>query len=486
MGIKKTNEKFLEELANKNPNFIPLEKYQGNKVNILCRCKICNKTNAIRPSNLLSGKGCKYCSQKRIANLNRKSKEDFIADLAMKNFSVELIGEYINGNTNTLFKCRLCDYEWFARPNHELAGHGCPVCGGSKKKTKEQFVDELAKINPYVVVLGEYVNAKTHIKCKCLVCSNEWNTTTPDKLLQGNGCPNCDKRNKTSFSEQAIFFYMKKVFSDAISRCTNIDGISELDIYIPSKKIGIEYDGFWHKADSKQNFDMEKYRLCKEKGVILYRIRENKFSADDSLYADYVIYRSNPQKIESLENCIYKLCKLLALNIDIDLKRDAFAIRKQYYTKIQDKSIAALFPKIANEWDYELNVGITPEMVFAGSNDLYNWVCAQGHKWKAAPCDRTIAGKGCKVCAHKSTAKKLTKSNESFLNELKKINPNIKVTEQYKTTHVPLSCICLVCGHGSKEIWKASPANLLRGRKCPKCSKKEAAKKISKTKKGNH
>ena len=46
----------------------------------------------------------------------------------------------------------------------------------------------------------------------------------------------------------------------------------ELDIYIPSKKIAIEYDGsFWHENKTKK--DLEKNQKCKKDGIILYRIR---------------------------------------------------------------------------------------------------------------------------------------------------------------------------------------------------------------------
>ena len=64
--------------------------------------------------------------------------------------------------------------------------------------------------------------------------------------------------------------------------------------------------------------------------------------------------------------------------------------------------------------------------------------------------------------------------------QLRQVNPNIEPLEPYKTTPTPILCRCLVC----QNEWPAAPANLLRGRKCPKCSKKAAAVKISETKKG--
>ena len=51
-------------------------------------------------------------------------------------------------------------------------------------------------------------------------------------------------------------------------------GRFELDVFIPSQRLGIEYDGIaWHKEE-KFNREKRKYRLCKEKGVRLIRIKE--------------------------------------------------------------------------------------------------------------------------------------------------------------------------------------------------------------------
>ena len=51
----------------------------------------------------------------------------------------------------------------------------------------------MAKINPNILILGEYINAKTPIRVKCLIDGYEW-SPTPDSLLQGNGCGVCSNK----------------------------------------------------------------------------------------------------------------------------------------------------------------------------------------------------------------------------------------------------------------------------------------------------
>ena len=73
----------------------------------------------------------------------------------------------------------------------------------SKRKTHEEFMNELILIKPEYTVLGEYINCKTSIDCECNICHNKW-SPNPNDMLHGKGCPVCrnkqsgDKRRKTN------------------------------------------------------------------------------------------------------------------------------------------------------------------------------------------------------------------------------------------------------------------------------------------------
>ena len=43
-----------------------------------------------------------------------------------------------------------------------------------KRKTHEEFVAEVNKLNPHIEISGLYVNAESKINCKCNVCGYEW------------------------------------------------------------------------------------------------------------------------------------------------------------------------------------------------------------------------------------------------------------------------------------------------------------------------
>lgn len=63
----------------------------------------------------------------------------------------------------------------------------------AKKKTHEEFVEEIFNLNSNIKVLGEYKTTQTKIECKCLVCENVW-YVKPNKLLSGRGCPICGEK----------------------------------------------------------------------------------------------------------------------------------------------------------------------------------------------------------------------------------------------------------------------------------------------------
>lgn len=125
----------------------------------------------------------------------RKTHEEFINQLNIKNPSIKVLSKYIDAHTKVKCRCKICGCEWEAIPNNLLRDRGCPTCGKikcakSKTKTHEQFINELSNINPNITPLERYKNVKTKIKCKCNICNHEWNVV-PDSLLRGYGCPKC-------------------------------------------------------------------------------------------------------------------------------------------------------------------------------------------------------------------------------------------------------------------------------------------------------
>ena len=120
----------------------------------------------------------------------KKTHEQYVAEVAEINPNIEVVGIYTCAKTKILHRCKIDGYEWYPRPNGILRGSGCPKCSGHSKLTHEDYVSRLSKINPNIEVIGQYIDSKTRILHKCLIDGYEWNIL-PNNALQGYGCPKC-------------------------------------------------------------------------------------------------------------------------------------------------------------------------------------------------------------------------------------------------------------------------------------------------------
>ena len=131
--------------------------------------------------------------------------------------------------------------------------------------------------------------------------------------------------SNTSFLEQAFFYYIKRSYADTITRDTSL-GI-ELDIFVPSIKFAIEYDGsYWHK--NKLSKDNEKDNLCQAAGIKLVRIREMPLPPTKSAICYSTTNKHNNQTLSSLIKIV--LFEQLGIVIDVNTSRDAFDIIKDF------------------------------------------------------------------------------------------------------------------------------------------------------------
>ena len=195
MGKKKAHEDYVAQLSEINSNIEVVEKYVNCNTKILHRCKIDGYEWYAIPSNILSGHGCPECMKREIHNRFAKSHEDYVKEVLNINSDIEVIGKYINNSTPILHRCNRHNIEWYISPSHILEGCGCTKCKRekiyySKVKNIETYKNEVRRIDNTIEVVGEYVNARTPILHKCLICENEW-YTIPDSILSGSGCPKC-------------------------------------------------------------------------------------------------------------------------------------------------------------------------------------------------------------------------------------------------------------------------------------------------------
>lgn len=330
-----------------------------------------------------------------------------------------------------------------------------------------------------------YPNADINAHWKCPDCGAEWEQKICYRIRSKCTCPYCQKERRTSFNEQAIYFYVKKFFLDAINNDRHL-GL-ELDIYIPSIKLAIEYDGeFSHgpKTPNSLEKDLKKNKLCAENGIKLIRIRElgsYEMESDENLE----IYWINKNKRAEFKAILVQILETFIYDeIDIDLKRDEQDIIIQYKNKIKENSLAAKAPHLLKEFDYEKNK-MKPETIPYGSKIPIGWICPVcGYHYPASPQHRTDEKRptGCPVCNGSEVVpgyndfETWCKKNgyTKFLDDWDYSKNKKLPSETHQFAKNDNFFICHECG----KPYQKSPMHITESPVCPNCAKMKQSKRI--------
>ncbi len=122
-----------------------------------------------------------------------------------------------------------------------------------------------------------YLGAHIKHTWKCTTCNLEfkqiWNY-----IQQGYKCTTCNPRNK-SISEKEIIEFIKSLGFEIIENDRIILKPKELDIYLPTERLGIEFNGiYWHSEKYlDNNYHLYKTEECLKQGIRLIQIFEDEW-----------------------------------------------------------------------------------------------------------------------------------------------------------------------------------------------------------------
>lgn len=450
------------------------------------KCSEGHSWEAMISNRARNGRGCPYCSHQ----LPIKGETDLATcfpELVKEWHPTKnkiRTDEFMPGTHKKAWWICSRGHEWQAEVKSRTTGVGCPYCAG--KKVLKGFND-LATLNPDLAaewhptkneeLAPEDVTVSSGKKVWWLCKNKHEYAASVDSRSRGTGCPHCFKAMRSSFPEQAIFYYIKQVFPDAINSYRDIFKSSmELDIFIPSISTGIEYDGkIYHSNPTIRLRDSKKYQICKDNGIMLVRIEEAK-RYTPLLTCDHKIEIPDASD-KHLNWAINNLCYHLGKIVVPDVRRDRKEILE--LLDMRRTSLASEYPEIASEWDYEKNDPLVPENFAPHANERVYWICSKcGHSWSAAIGDRTGEDKnGCPVCNRERGREKSREKIVTERGSLAETNPElIKEWDYEKNTIEPekitagsgkkVYWICKTCGY----CWEASVNHRVNGRGCPVCS----------------
>lgn len=370
----------------------------------------------------------------------------------------------------------ICKYghEWESNIYNRAHGkNGCPIC--ANRIVLEGFNDlnikfpDIAKqwnyekngdLKPTQVTYGS--GKKVWWKCNY---GHEWEASINNRTM-GKNCPHCAKDTQTSFPEQAIYYYAKKVFNDVINRYKDK---YEIDIFIKDINVGIEYDGrFFHSSNKSKNTEIAKEEYFNNKGIKIFRIKEITKNVPNEKN-NYYLYYEYDNGI-NLTNVLKKLFNKLKTDFkDIDVTRDYIEIQEQYISSVKANSILNSNPELCKEWNYKKNKNIKPDMISYSSAKKVWWTCPVCNNDYMASVYSRYNGTNCPYCTNKiliNGTNDLVTTNPDLAKEWNYKKNNKKPTEVFAGGKDKVWWICSKCGYE----WQAALFARNNGAGCPVCT----------------
>lgn len=432
------------------------------------------------------GNNCPYCSNKKVligyndlyTYCINNHREDLIKEFDNEKNSFKMEDLTFGSRKEILWKCSICGHEWPASPYRRISRKsGCGVCSHNLLK---KGVNDLATTNPEIAKEWDYkkntkmpdeVMAGSNNKKYWFICPKGHSyKATPLDRKKGNGCPQCNLENHTSFPERAIYYYLKKYLDNCEASYHNSTlGRKELDIFLPKFNFAIEYDGrAWHKNYKK---DLEKDKVCQKNNIILLRVREiGCFEYDSNSIKKYI----SPYNIEELNDAIFFIFNYLnsnfnlSINADIDVDRDKTQILELMNLTEKENSIANYCPQIKKYWNYEKNGKITPEQISHSSEKEVSLKCPEcNNEWDILVKDFKLRPK-CPFCYGrkiKTGYNDLFSTNPELMEQWSK-NNILDPRKIGKGCNFSALWYCSIC-HGEYDMQVNDKA---KGYGCPFCS----------------
>lgn len=297
-----TTEEFIEKAKIKHGERYDYSstEYVNSKTKVEIVCNVHGKFYQ-QPNSHLSGYGCKLCGDLQKGTAKRYQTSEFIRK-AIKVHGDKYSYEetHFSGNRETVKISCPNHGVFFQAARTHLIGSGCPDCAKDKKSKNRRLLPEEFKERAIEVHGGVYgyesVNVDNYINNRIkipIICSvhGEYRQT-PMTHLNGSGCKQCTK-NGASTGEIEILEFVKELGLKAVLSDRKTIYPKEIDILIPDKNVGIEFNGvFWHSDKYKPRmYHVDKKKSCEEKGIDLIQVFEDEWANSKDIVKSIIASR---------------------------------------------------------------------------------------------------------------------------------------------------------------------------------------------------
>lgn len=236
------------------------------------RCKNYNTSKAFIGKNVKLSIGYSRFCNRKCQNTHKdvlKKQEESCLDHFGVKFSLQ-VKEVRDKGIKTLQKNYNVSNPGQLQKNHDI----------QLTKSYENFILNNEYDEP-MFTLNEYLKRESSdqlLTFRCKRCGNIFEAI--HSCGYHRRCEKCFPSNQISYQEKDIVEFIRTQYDGIIiENDTSILKPKELDIYLPMKKLAIEYDGlYWHSDSIKDStYHLNKTNACENQGIQLIHIFENEW-----------------------------------------------------------------------------------------------------------------------------------------------------------------------------------------------------------------
>jgi len=272
-GNKRLTYDYVKSFIKKEGYLLLSDCYKNNRTRLLLKCPEGHEYK-VNFRDFKNGNRCPICHG------GIKLTYDYVKDFIDKEGYQLLSHVYRNNGAKLSLKCPE-GHEYKVNFRDFKNGNRCPICAGNQRHTYE-YIKQYIEQEGYQLLSKTYINAFTKLLTVCPK-GHEYKTTF-NNFQRGYRCSTCWYESTSSKQEVELQNFIESlgysiIRNDRTQIFNPLTGYNlELDVWVPDKKKAIEYNGtYWHSRDIQKNRDRIKEEQCKQKGIDLLVINEDKW-----------------------------------------------------------------------------------------------------------------------------------------------------------------------------------------------------------------
>jgi hypothetical protein len=164
----------------------------------------------------------------------------------------------------------------------------------TSRLSHKEFVEKLKSVESTLQLVDDTIDYKNKYQRFNFLCSN-CNKTQEKSLMMFLNAPFCFScKPKESKGQIELYDFVKSLCDDAILSDRKKIEPKELDVYVPSRDVAIEYNGlYWHsvKRSSNVNAHQSKHDLCDAAGISLLSVYEDEWRDKRDIIKSMISHR---------------------------------------------------------------------------------------------------------------------------------------------------------------------------------------------------